>query len=395
MTTLTRTNDLPRRRTMSGHDVVRWWTSLDPEEYADAEAGVSTYRSWRNGARAYGGSVYCEGPVLFNYGSHFRLAVFAGSRRGEKYYVRNGDRHPGPGGFGPSTSSLTGDVQRQCPHGITVSFSALSAAGVDPESVRFPGVFRGRGEIAPDEAVVLDSWDDRRTDLVRLKDEDGHVTYYRSTHAGNDAYAPWTPPAHGMFVDYHHGEAVRELPTGPAKTTLGYWHVLGSALIRAPRPGGGKPRYLLCSLDEHRYFVSELSSPARTVAEAFEKLKPKKVRAAEAAGTRVRRQGEWFFIPTGLDDAGMAAALGMTKTAFARRLAHDAAIPDDRRKTNRHHATLFLTKDAVYARGLVTHKTAFHGLLTHEHVSLKLGGQWHEAVKNTEAQSWAMSGHFD
>src|SRR2546422_9683917 len=50
------------------------------------------------------------------------------------------------------------------------------------------------------------------------------------------------------------------------------------------------------------YFFAELLTdcPPESLAEALNFLKPKVVREAEARGANVRRQGEWFAIPTKL-----------------------------------------------------------------------------------------------
>lgn len=56
--------------------------------------------------------------------------------------------------------------------------------------------------------------------------------------------------------------------------------------------------YLLNAYDEGRPFVAELYGKPRTVKEAFESMKPKIVKMAQAMNLGVKRQGELFFIPT-------------------------------------------------------------------------------------------------
>ena len=46
-------------------------------------------------------------------------------------------------------------------------------------------------------------------------------------------------------------------------------------------------------------FFVEVTRNVRSIAEAYESMKPQEVRDAEAKGIEVRRQGEWFFIATG------------------------------------------------------------------------------------------------
>ena len=78
-------------------------------------------------------------------------------------------------------------------------------------------------------------------------------------------------------------------------------HTLGDSVVRVHH------RYYLSAVDETgagsgMYFLAELSTdrPPSTLEEAFDLLKPEAVREAEARGANVRRQGEWFAIPTKL-----------------------------------------------------------------------------------------------
>ncbi len=76
-------------------------------------------------------------------------------------------------------------------------------------------------------------------------------------------------------------------------------HTLGDSVVRV------RDRYYLSAVDETgrgrgMYFFAELQTDRapQTLAEAFDSLKPKVVLGAEARGANVRRQGEWFAIPT-------------------------------------------------------------------------------------------------
>src|SRR5258707_4968644 len=76
-------------------------------------------------------------------------------------------------------------------------------------------------------------------------------------------------------------------------------HTLGDSVVRV------RDRYYLSAVDETgrgfgMYFLAELltdRAPA-SLEDALNFLKPKVVREAEARGSNVRRQGEWFAIPT-------------------------------------------------------------------------------------------------
>lgn len=77
-------------------------------------------------------------------------------------------------------------------------------------------------------------------------------------------------------------------------------HTLGDSVVRV------RDRYYLSAIDETgagwngMYFLAELQTerPPQSLEAAFDLLKPKPVLEAEARGSIVRRQGEWFAIPT-------------------------------------------------------------------------------------------------
>lgn len=60
----------------------------------------------------------------------------------------------------------------------------------------------------------------------------------------------------------------------------------------------GVPAQFLLGVDGGTPFVTQVTRRPQTVAEALEWLKPKKVKEAIAQGLDVKRQGDWFFIPT-------------------------------------------------------------------------------------------------
>lgn len=81
------------------------------------------------------------------------------------------------------------------------------------------------------------------------------------------------------------------------KTKIAKRHFVGAMLIEV----GGKQ--FLFDLDRNEVkhyrfnpFLTELPVKSKTIAKAYETLKPKEVVAAEKKGIEVIRQGEWFFI---------------------------------------------------------------------------------------------------
>lgn len=81
-------------------------------------------------------------------------------------------------------------------------------------------------------------------------------------------------------------------------TELRERHFVGAMLIQV------KNKQFLFDVDRgelphYRFnpFLSELPRKVKSIEEAYKVLKPKEVRQAEKKGLKVRRQGEWFFIP--------------------------------------------------------------------------------------------------
>ena len=82
------------------------------------------------------------------------------------------------------------------------------------------------------------------------------------------------------------------------KKNLEKRHFIGAMLLKVSK------KYFLFDVDrrELKYyrfnaFLSELKSPCKTIAEAYNQLIPQKVKNAIKKGLLVPRQGEWFFIP--------------------------------------------------------------------------------------------------
>jgi hypothetical protein len=162
-------------------------------------------------------------------------------------------------------------------------------------------------------------------------------------------------------------------------------HTLGDSVVRV------RDRYYLSAVDETgfgsgMYFLAELSTdraPA-SLEDALNFLKPRVVREAEARGSYVRRQGEWFAIPT-----------GFLTSELMRDVERGIAVYRERHVLGRdgHHeleeAIIYRAgprKGEVYARGVLKH--------THrEHEDLDLGTiRWHLVVHNVQRAAYTLSG---
>jgi hypothetical protein len=162
-------------------------------------------------------------------------------------------------------------------------------------------------------------------------------------------------------------------------------HTLGDSVVRV------RDRYYLSAMDETglgrgMYFFAELQTDRapRTLREALDFLKPKVVLEAEARGANVRRQGEWFAIPT-----------TRLTSELMRDVERGIAVYRQRHVLGRdgHHeleeAVIYRNgpqKGEVYARGVLRHTK-------HEHEDLDLGLiRWHLVVHIVASASYTLSG---
>lgn len=162
-------------------------------------------------------------------------------------------------------------------------------------------------------------------------------------------------------------------------------HTLGDSVVQV------RDRYYLSAVDETgvgngMYFLAELRTdraPA-SLEDALTFLKPKVVQEAEARGSNVKRQGEWFAIPTKFLTSELRRDVERGVAHYRQRhvLGRDG-----------HHeleeAIIYRAgprKGEVYARGVLKHTKG-------EHVDLDLGTiRWHLIVHNIQGASYTLSG---
>jgi hypothetical protein len=162
-------------------------------------------------------------------------------------------------------------------------------------------------------------------------------------------------------------------------------HTLGDTVVRV------RDHYYLSAVDptgvgRGMYFLAELHTDhaPQSLADAFDSLKPDAVRKAEAEGRDVKRQGEWFAIPT-----------KRLTSELMRDVERDAAIYRQHHVLGRdgHHeieeAVIYRAGDRkgeVYARGVFRHTEG-------EHHNLDLGTiRWHQVVHNNQGASYTLTG---
>ncbi|MFA5053837.1 MAG: hypothetical protein WC565_07250 [Parcubacteria group bacterium] len=318
------------------------------------------------------GNVFCEGKAVYSYGHHFPMAYYREEWKDGARFVLNGDR------YSSSTSKHQADVRRFC-KGPTVSFTAMRAARLNPET-----------------AILVDYTDGTSIDVDKV----------RAVGQG-----PWSMVRHGTgepFTAPRVGEWNQNRWEESANTeTLrrGEWHILGASLWRNPETG----ETWLASTDEGSYFISRLPGKPRNIEGAFLSLIPQQVRKEREEGQDVKRQGEWFFCPSGLTDKGLAYVVGITQKALRVRITRGALKSERQASGGNEHVCSQLTyKGRTYARGVVYHRnpeyrwTDFGGVKhvergrsTGEHRALHLGTEWHAVYRNTETESHSAGGRVD
>jgi hypothetical protein len=162
-------------------------------------------------------------------------------------------------------------------------------------------------------------------------------------------------------------------------------HTLGDSVIRV------KDRFYLSAVDETgvgagMYFLAELATdqPPASLADAFNALKPPVVREAEARRADVRRQGEWFAIPTKLLTSELMrdVASGIAVYRLKHVLGRDG-----------HHE---LEEAVIYKAGERKGQVFARGVLAHtkdEHYDLDLGTiRWYRVVHNIQGASYTLTG---
>ena len=325
-------------------------------------------------------SVFYDNNCLYSFGYHYILAVCLNDKR--TLFLKNGDR------YSVTTSKHIG----ACSHlnGGVVSFSALKGAGIEPSSLR--------------ERNIVDYSDGNHVWLARevFTDSEGKKKYGEWKRTNGKYYTPKQLESlpvfkytQGMVTPYKHTNTIegREMQEGS-------YHLLGGVVIKVKkwksnrnyeRVYSKRYSYYLCSIDEQNYFVAELPKDVETLTEAFEVLKPDEVREAEAQGIEVKRQGEWFFIPTDIDKTNCKEFTGLSWSKFK---SIKSQPLENSNGSNFHWLKHIKNNGTIYGIGKVYHRDGT-GNLTGEHKSVNLYDTIHRVYRNTEKSSFVTGGLFD
>ncbi len=167
-------------------------------------------------------------------------------------------------------------------------------------------------------------------------------------------------------------------PSPDGKEPWRYEHVLGGVVVEL----GGK--YYLSGIDHNEprrlrsYFLCELPRSVNSIAEAYECLKPQRVKDADVQDIEVRRQGDVFLIPVTEKDWNLQLRYGRDMFAKDHRLWNGTHVAS---KALSAHGRVFVSGKLTHERG--QHRTVF------------FKGAWYEAVKNAALASWNAVGRVD
>lgn len=282
---------------------------------------------FKEGKNYRGSRIFTEGDVLYSYGRHFPLAVRRGEP-GQEWYLLNGDK------YSVSTSKhqrITYSVFSDSPR---VSFTALSAA-----------------RIYYDDCKLIDFQKDEFK--TSFPEDDDFYNFKKTIPAG---------------AEYHE----QKYKNGEIHSKS--YHRIGAVVLEQDK------KHYICSMDEGSYFVSLLPKRVKTVQEAFEVLKPARIRKGNI--TDYKRQGEWFFIKSDI----MIKEKDFQKSA---------ALPSADSSSNLHVCTrLKKIGKRYYVKGIIRHRNPRTNRRA-DHKPLKLGEGIYEAICNTAKGNWSASGNVD
>lgn len=300
--------------------------------------------------------MFVEDNTLYSFGRHFSMAVRGEFGSGIRFVI-NGDR---------SSHTTNGHV-RMCINelkpNVQIPFSAMSAAGVEPESIQIVAHTRDR-------------------------------QWYVCSKCGRET----TSDSSSDHRDVH--AADRSPICDEAENS--WRHELGAVVFKAD------DGFFLSATDPQEdirrgYFLCKLPGVVNSVAEALDSLKPDFVNRAEQAGREVRRQGDIFFVASEVTTRELVTAEALASNQIGLFTGRKASIkykPIPTEKRVRLLETSHVVSEAkqneyLYVRGVVRHDPQGWNR-TPEHKALKLGKAiWWRVFKNTALGGWSAVGDID
>jgi hypothetical protein len=337
--------------------------------------------------RSQCGSVYVnpsDTREILSWGRHFPLTRIMGET-GDRWWLLNGDR------YSTSTSRHQRIVRDECHRsGLPVAilpFSALGAAGIDPDSIR-----------------VIDQLAETTITRSRtsawLADVPKWLRWDESRRAP-DGLFHWDAYEHRLGACLFAADYLRHIRTVEIDEADGDWR-LGAETRRGRWRADPGRACFLSDFDYQEspplYFLAQLpdgAAPA-AVAEALEALKPVEVVKAELEDQAITRQGDIFAIASCLTRRELKA-MG---AVFARR--HDGVARARLLDTSHTATETAVTRSGdVYARGCLYHDPGSWRRGEHKRQRINDGKTWARVVRNTvpwsgsQANAWTIAGGVD
>lgn len=327
----------------------------------------------------YGGyNLFYENQVLYSYGYHFPLAVRA-SKESEipdgaegfgcgVQYIINGDK------YSLSTSSHQNECIQTLKSNVQIPFSALEQAWEWATGRRM-----------------------RVRELVDTQDKFRIVAYNKDSWAYQGVDEDGKPLTEWMDEEgmKEHRQEFYEHCKDCSCAEHKSQHRLGAVLFTI------KDKYFLSSFDEldrTNYFLCHVPGTPGSAEEAYEALKPEKVKVAEACKHSVLRQGDWFFV-------NYIEGVGAVAETYKKWISQSKATETKSLRLGGSSGTHVVTRSRnITVAGLlptqVVAGTVRHSPLdgrNPEHKRLKLGDgkSWWIPVKNTSEAGWGARGSVD
>lgn len=300
-----------------------------------------------------------------SYGSHWTLCYR--TKKGD--VVRNGDRYRGH--RVSDTWVHTRELEKALPDSPMISFATVQQLiGAKNAATREHSTSRNH--------IYFETFLDNCTFIETQK----AYSEYRTVEDSNWEYAY----PEGSEVHYTYDPDTKE----PTSMNI---HRIGAVLFYWKNLNGEK-EYYIASADEGSYFISRLAKPAKTIAAAFEGLKPKLVHQAELQKREILRQGEWFLIPIA-NEVMLAKAKAAEKTAVLTQLRKYET------STNSHQVKVAEVDGFRVAYGQMKHVRMVQWgeqkgkmVLTKEHKTVKLS-EPHILVLNTSIEDYSAQSPVD
>lgn len=297
-----------------------------------------------------------------SYGSHWTLCY----RTAKGDIVRNGDRYRG--NRISDTWGHTRELETALPDSPMISFATVLQL-IGAKNAAAPSVGKH---------IYFESFLDNCTFIETQR----AYSEYRTVGDSTWEYAY----PEGSEVHYTYDPDTKE----PTSMNI---HRIGAVLFYWKNLEGVK-EYYIASADEGSYFISRLAKPAKTIAAAFEGLKPKLVHQAELQKRELLRQGEWFLIPIA-NEAMLAKAKAAEKTAVLTQLRKYET------STNSHQVKVAEVDGFRVAYGQMKHVRMVQWgeqkgkmVLTKEHKTVKLS-EPHILVLNTSIEDYSAQSPVD